>query len=361
VRHSAEASILGNGQQSRFGKANQSVRPWAALRHHSAPKAKAQNNPIPHYDYWAHRGGTYQLQTRENETIEPHLHTCFPADRRSAEWDHQRDVASQEALSMRVQKQILDVEFAIFTTMPKITSLERKLSLAMDSEEQSPLVKFRLDRIDCVFTQSRVPLRPACVEHLSRSEFNTAQTFHPGGVFYAKCQAAGDHPAQLAYVHKYHQLAEGAKAHLAALQELWDQVCKDTHARVEQQRLLDDLEVKRMAVYNPCERDQKLRALFHTFDLDGNGMVDKDEFFTIGQSIYGVGNWTRELNDAGFALVDKDDSAEIDEDEFVFIFTSNMNNMRDELFDKMVNTYAERATIAGEYMIRDRENVRCRS
>jgi Ca2+-binding EF-hand superfamily protein len=138
-------------------------------------------------------------------------------------------------------------------------------------------------------------------------------------------------------------------------------VCKDTHARIEQQRLLDDLEVKRMAVFNPSERDQKLRALFHTFDLDGNGMVDKEEFFTIGKAIYGEHNWTHELNDAGFALVDKDDSGEIDEDEFVFIFTSNMNNMRDQLFDKMVNTYAERATIAGEYVIRDRENVRCRS
>ena len=199
------------------------------------------------------------------------------------------------------------------------------------------------------------------VEHLSRGKFKTAQTFHPGGDFYAECQAAGDHNAQIAYVHKYHQLADGAKAHLVALQELWEQVCKDTHARIEQQRLLDDLEGKRMAVFNPSERDQKLRALFHTFDLDGNGMVDKEEFFTIGKAIYVEHNWTHELNDAGFALVDKDDSGEIDEDEFVFIFTSNMNNMRDQLFDKMVNTYAERATIAGEYMIRDRENVRCRS
>ena len=57
---------------------------------------------------------------------------------------------------MRVQKEIFDVEFAIFTTLPQISNLERKLSLAMDSEEQKPLVKFRLDRLDCVFTQSRV-------------------------------------------------------------------------------------------------------------------------------------------------------------------------------------------------------------
>lgn len=82
VRHSAEASILGNGPQSQFGKANQSVRPWAALRHHAAPKAKSNNDPIRNYDYWAQDGSTYQLQKRENETIEPHLHTCFAADRR---------------------------------------------------------------------------------------------------------------------------------------------------------------------------------------------------------------------------------------------------------------------------------------
>ena len=69
---------------------------------------------------------------------------------------------------------------------------------------------------------------------------------------------------------------------------------------------------------------------------------------------------SQELNDRCFALVDKDDSGEINEDEFIFIFAENMHSMKDKLFDKMINTYADRATIASQYMVRQRENVRCK-
>ena len=50
----------------------------------------------------------------------------------------------------------LDVEFVIFTVLPKIKKLERSISLAIDDVEQLPIVKFRLDRIDCVYTKSQV-------------------------------------------------------------------------------------------------------------------------------------------------------------------------------------------------------------
>merc|ERR1711865_374954 len=132
----------------------------------------------------------------------------------------------------------------------------------------------------------------------------------------------GDHAAQLAYVIRYREMGDEAKAHAVVLEAMCAKMFKETHAREEQRRLMDELEVKRLAVFTPAGRDAKLRALFHTFDLDGNGMVDKDE------------------------------SGEIDEDEFVSIFIQNLQSKDDKVFDKMVNTYAARATIAGEYVLR---------
>ena len=70
---------------------------------------------------------------------------------------------------------------------------------------------------------------------------------------------------------------------------------------------------------------------------------------------------SQELNDQAFALVDKDVSGEIDEDEFIFIFTQNMLSMKDKLFDKMINTYADRATIAGQYRLGRRSSTQATS
>jgi len=362
VSHSSDSPIFGNGRLARYGKSTRSQRPWSAMRHLAGNKdTTTRSNPIPHYDWWSKNGSMYQLDTRDADEIKPHLHDCFPADRRSAEWDHQRDVASQEGLSMRVNQEMLDLEFVISTVLPKIKNIEKSISLAIDDVEQQPVVKFRLDRIDCVFRKSQVPLRPASVEHLDGEKFHSIRTFQPGGDFYIKCQSAGDHAARLAYVHRYHKMADDAKAHLVMLQAMYKQISNQTHVRVEQQQMLDDLEAKRLAVLAPSERDTKLRALFHTFDLDCNGVVDKDEFFIIGQAIYGRTQWSQELNDQAFALVDKDVSGEIDEDEFIFIFTQNMLSMKDKLFDKMINTYADRATIAGQYRLGRRSSTQATS
>ena len=50
----------------------------------------------------------------------------------------------------------LDLEFVISTVLPKIKNIEKSISLAIDDVEQQPVVKFRLDRIDCVFRKSQV-------------------------------------------------------------------------------------------------------------------------------------------------------------------------------------------------------------
>ena len=54
------------------------------------------------------------------------------------------------------------MEFVIFTVLPKIKKLERSISLAIDDVEQLPIVKFRLDRIDCVYTKTQVCLVSYC-------------------------------------------------------------------------------------------------------------------------------------------------------------------------------------------------------
>ena len=107
----------------------------------------------------------------------------------------------------------------------------------------------------------QVPLRRAAVEHLSREKIDSAKAFHSGGDFYGKRQATGDHTAQLAYVRKYHQLADEAKTHLGILRQLWGQMSQERHARVEQQRLLDKLEGNRIAAYNATDRDNKLQEV----------------------------------------------------------------------------------------------------
>jgi len=207
----------------RLKQHSESARPWSALPYHReaiGSKTRAVV-PIRHFDWWQSNGSTHQLLPGHTfDEISPPLHHCFPADRRSHEWDHQRDRASQQAISMRVQQEMMDLEFAICVTMPKIRAMEHKLSLALDDVQQGPCVRMRMDSIECTFKKTRVKMRPAPVEHLASDVF-AVQSFRPGGLLYSQIQAMQTHTEQVAFVQHYQRMADEAKEHLQALESEW--------------------------------------------------------------------------------------------------------------------------------------------
>ena len=57
---------------------------------------------------------------------------------------------------MWFEQEMMDLEFAICVTMPKIRAMEHKLSLALDDVQQGPCVRMRMDSIECTFKKTRV-------------------------------------------------------------------------------------------------------------------------------------------------------------------------------------------------------------
>jgi len=57
---------------------------------------------------------------------------------------------------MWFEQEMMDLEFAICVTMPKIRAMEHKLSLALDDVQQAPCVRMRMDSMECTFKNTRV-------------------------------------------------------------------------------------------------------------------------------------------------------------------------------------------------------------
>lgn len=75
------------------------------------------------------------------------------------------------------------------------------------------------------------------------------------------------------------------------------------------------------------------KRAFREFDLDGNGMVDKDEFFQLMEQI--LPNMprllVRRIADLHFQTVDKEGSNAIDENKFLLVYAELLKEYSENL------------------------------
>ena len=97
------------------------------------------------------------------------------------------------------------------------------------------------------------------------------------------------------------------------------------------------------AARQQSRRSATLRAVFHQFDLDGNGRLDARELMQIGQQRHGPTVWTQRTNEEMLRQLRADEAGRVEESAFIESFERDSMDLDEAEFEEWVGQLRQAA------------------